>query len=129
MITRAFSANGTSRTHRPGTRCVGRWADDGFTVAVIPGDDAETSRLLPLPLDLRNHSPSGFAWGYGGSRPAQIALAIRADAVGDDLDERHYQDFKRAIIASLDHERPWEIIRELITNCIARQPALTGDCA
>ncbi|MCK4554525.1 hypothetical protein KAU19_06245, partial [Candidatus Parcubacteria bacterium] len=23
-----------------------------------------------------NHSPDGFAWGYGGSGPAQLALAI-----------------------------------------------------
>ena len=26
--------------------------------------------------DLRNHSPTGFAWGYGGSGPSQLALAI-----------------------------------------------------
>jgi len=25
---------------------------------------------------VRNHSPDGFAWGYGGSGPAQLALAI-----------------------------------------------------
>lgn len=24
----------------------------------------------------RNHSPDGFAWGYGGSGPAQLALAL-----------------------------------------------------
>lgn len=26
--------------------------------------------------NLRNHSPDGFNWGYGGSGPAQLALAI-----------------------------------------------------
>jgi len=26
-------------------------------------------------LDLYNHSPTGFEWGYGGSGPAQLALA------------------------------------------------------
>lgn len=34
----------------------------------------------PLPLApslaVANHSPDGFAWGYGGSGPAQLALAI-----------------------------------------------------
>ena len=29
-------------------------------------------------LDLANHSPTGFSWGYGGSGPAQLALAILA---------------------------------------------------
>jgi len=37
---------------------------------------------------LWNHSPDGFEWGYGGSGPAQLALAI-------------YQDFKLALIAAL----------------------------
>lgn len=31
---------------------------------------------LPPRYDLRNHSPSGFEWGYNGSGPAQLALAI-----------------------------------------------------
>ena len=31
-------------------------------------------------LDLANHSPTGFEWGYGGSGPAQLALALLADA-------------------------------------------------
>lgn len=35
-------------------------------------------------LDLRNHSPAGFEWGYGGSGPAQLALALAADVLGDD---------------------------------------------
>jgi len=29
--------------------------------------------------DLMNHSPDGFEYGYGGSGPAQLALAILAD--------------------------------------------------
>lgn len=36
---------------------------------------------LPLRLDLRSHSPAGFAWGYGGSGPAQLALALLAHAL------------------------------------------------
>ena len=26
--------------------------------------------------NLKNHSPTGFSWGYGGSGPSQLALAI-----------------------------------------------------
>jgi len=39
---------------------------------------------LPLCLDLWGHSPTGFGWGYGGSGPAQLSLALLADALGDD---------------------------------------------
>jgi hypothetical protein len=46
-------------------------------------------------LKLRNHSPDGFNWGYGGSGPAQTALAILLDATGDEkVAQYHYQQFK-----------------------------------
>lgn len=52
--------------------------------------------------DLYNHSPNGFAWGYEGSGPAQLALAVCAEVLGDDQhDLSVYQDFKRALIAGL----------------------------
>lgn len=46
----------------------------------------EEGRKYPLPLftEIRNHSPTGFEWGYGGSGPAQLALAILADHFGAD---------------------------------------------
>lgn len=31
---------------------------------------------LSLHLDLVNHSPTGFEWGYGGSGPSQLAFCI-----------------------------------------------------
>jgi hypothetical protein len=65
-------------------------------------------RELPLRLDLRNASPTGFEWGYGGSGPAQLALAILADATGDDdLALRLHQPFKWAWIAPLPRHSPW----------------------
>ena len=46
-----------------------------------------------------NHS-SDFNWGYGGSGPAQLALAILLDVTGDeDLASRHHQAFKREFVA------------------------------
>jgi hypothetical protein len=51
-------------------------------------------------LRIRNHSPDGFNWGYAGSGPAQLALAILLDVVADPrFAERHYQDFKREYVA------------------------------
>jgi hypothetical protein len=39
-------------------------------------------RLDPRPSQrLWNHSPDGFEWGFGGSGPAQLALAILLDAI------------------------------------------------
>jgi len=46
--------------------------------------DADGCRALDPRFDLRMHSPDGFEWGYGGSGPAQLALALAADALGDD---------------------------------------------
>ena len=84
-----------------GTRCNG--------VALVRVD----GRPLPPRFDLRNHSPTGFEWGYEGSGPAQLALAILCDhlsmaAKAQDLHydtdleaEDLYHDFKRLVIANL----------------------------
>lgn len=68
------------------------------------GNPCVTVNRLPLPLrlDLLNHSPSGFAWAYHGSGPAQLALALLADHLGDDAQALDlYQAFKRAVVARL----------------------------
>src|SRR4051812_46644555 len=49
----------------------------------LRGHGSTRTRPLELRLDLVNHSPTGFGWGYGGSGPAQLALAILADYLGD----------------------------------------------
>jgi hypothetical protein len=50
---------------------------------------------------IRNHSPDGFKWGYGGSGPAQLALAILLLYVPAETAQLHYQDFKFGYIAGL----------------------------
>jgi len=57
--------------------------------------------LLPAAsLKVFNHSPTGFEWGYSGSGPAQLALAILLDYLGDvNRAIRNYQDFKCAYVA------------------------------
>lgn len=49
----------------------------GGPMVVAVEDGVE--RALDPRLDLANHSPTGFGWGYNGSGPAQTALAILAD--------------------------------------------------
>lgn len=53
-------------------------------------------------LKLRNHSPTGFCWGYGGSGPAQLALAVLLDITDEETALSNYQDFKRDVIAGLN---------------------------
>ena len=48
-----------------------------------------------------NHSPDGFAWGYGGSGPAQLALAICLEIMGPDKAPEVYQQVKADIVAGL----------------------------
>ena len=45
-----------------------------------------------------NHSPDGFCWGYGGSGPSQLALAIILKLTGQPAG---YQEFKWKVIAKL----------------------------
>lgn len=68
---------------------------------------------LDLRLDLRDHSPTGFEWGYGGSGPSQLALAILADLLDDDTALKYYQDFKRGCISRIGSER-WNLSEDAI---------------
>lgn len=68
-------------------------------------------RLDPGPsLAIANHSPDGFAWGYSGSGPAQLALAILLHEYGSPSWARtYYQEFKSAKIARFDQDHGWEM--------------------
>jgi len=81
------------------------------------------------PLDPRlsivNHSPTGFAWGYWGSGPAQLSFALIADALVSSIEEKHpelrasvltrarnpalYQTFKQQVVGTWPREEPFEI--------------------
>lgn len=66
-------------------------------------------RPLNPRLDLWNHSPTGFEWSYGGSGPAQLALAILADHLGDDRQALAvHQTFKFEVVAGLP-KRAWTL--------------------
>jgi hypothetical protein len=81
----------------------GRRAGHGGLIVTKHVDDLPPVEL-DLRLDLRNHSPTGFELGYSGSGPAQLALAITADVLGDDHARHVYQDFKQAFVARWPRE-------------------------
>lgn len=73
----------------------------GGDVALYAEDGLAVRRIEPEPsLKLRNHSPTGFEFGYDGSGLAQLALAILLDHTGRKWASlKLYQDFKKAFIA------------------------------
>jgi hypothetical protein len=74
---------------------------------------------LPPRNDLRDHSPSGFEWGYGGSGPLQLGLALLAHCLEDDeLALEHYRDFTRMVVAGLP-EHEWQLSAGEIRATIA----------
>lgn len=78
--------------------------DRGFPVVSVREGDAET-RLDPAPSQkVRNHSPDGFEFGYAGSGPAQLALAILLDFTGRPPPPACYQSFKFFFLAGMRTE-------------------------
>lgn len=76
-------------------RIEGTWQTRAVTVDGRSLSPARSQRVW-------NHSPDGFNWGYGGSGPAQLALAILLAAGVDHEDAATYhQAFKWAVIAPL----------------------------
>lgn len=73
---------------------------------------------------LANHSPDGFCWGYEGSGPAQLALALLLYFSDRQSALQHYQAFKREVVAHLSDDftlskervREWLELRSVKTR-------------
>ena len=66
--------------------------------------------------DLHTYSLNNFEWGYEGDETRQLALAILADAAGDDAARAQCEPFMRAIVANFDNE--WEITDEQVRTAL-----------
>ncbi len=78
---------------------------DGLTV-LVNGIKLEPERSLKV----FNHSPDGFEWGYGGSGPSQLALAILLDYTNDEnLSVRLHHPFLDKYVSKFPKER-WQIV-------------------
>jgi hypothetical protein len=87
-------------------RYVGERTPDGCQVVVVDTSSPDGSYMLDPRFDIRNHSPDGFNFGYSGSGPSQLALALLADAINDDERAQDmYQTFKFKVISRLEGDR------------------------
>lgn len=78
--------------------------------------DGETS--LPPRYDLKKVSNNGFEWTYEGDEPAQLALALLADHLGDDARAlRYYDAFMREVVAYFEND--WCITSDEIDHVLA----------
>jgi hypothetical protein len=77
-----------------------------------------------LSLKLRNHSPTGFEWGYGGSGPAQLALAILLWVLIAPEALQLYQLFKFQVIGGLNRDHWIMADHDVRTWAQAQQPLL-----
>jgi hypothetical protein len=92
----------------------------------IEGAPLVTVDGKPLPpgpsLKVWNHSPAGFEWGYAGSGPAQLALALLLDATGDpEYAEIMHQRFKFDVVCMFQSEQ-WTLSERHLLAWIAAHP-------
>lgn len=87
---------------------LGKRTPDGPTVLI-----EKSGEITPL-LHVKKHSES-LEWGYGGSAPADLARSILFDAVGEELANRHYQDFKFDVVAEFQADG-WELSKRQVLD-------------
>ena len=73
---------------------------------------------------LVNHSPTGFEWGYCGSGPAQLSLAILLSHTKDQhLALDMYNKFLFDVISKI-HSTDWEISNKKIEDWIKAEKTI-----
>ena len=74
---------------------------------------------LPPRYDLKRLSKTGFEWTFEGPGPAQLALALLADHLGDDRAAlARYEGFMRDVVAHLDNA--WRLTGVEIDRALGR---------
>lgn len=68
--------------------------------------------------DLSSDSPDGFEWGYLGDAPDRLAIALLADAAGDDVAIANHQLFQRRVVVGLGGE--WRLTDAMILDWLER---------
>ena len=105
---------------KPITHFHGKRDSEGICHLYKSNDEYQVEILPDRSQKIYNHSPDGFEWGYGGSGPSQLSLAIMLEATDDDRKALNlYQGFKFDVVSGLPYaERtiPIEKIEAWITS-------------
>jgi hypothetical protein len=100
---------------------IGKVRDSDWNVFVLDENDPEASGRLDPGYRYVNHSPDGFAWGYGGSGPAQLAFALLLDVTGNiDRALAAYQDYKWQVIAKLPIDQNFQLTEAEVMVALQR---------
>jgi hypothetical protein len=103
-----------------------RGEPDGTVKVILPSGKSRPLRHVVL------HSPTGFGWGYGGSGPADLALSLLCDVLGENPSEKqiyhgrfrayaHHQNFKREFVARWEINRGFEIDSQTIADWLSKR--------
>ena len=93
---------------------LGKRTENGCLVYKI-GEDMSIEELTPdRSLEVYNHSPTGFEWGYGGSGPHQLALAILIEALTEHFVEgQGIEETPEQTALRLYHQFVWSVVCHL----------------
>ncbi len=91
--------------------------EGGKEVFVYPNENMnlrDETVLDPKPSqEIMNHSPDGFNWGYSGSGPSQLALAMLLEVYGSkQVALKFYNRFTKEVIAHMPER--WVLTDEAI---------------
>jgi hypothetical protein len=87
--------------------------------------EGQSPRPLDPRFDLRRHADA-LNWGFGGSGPAQLALALAADVLQDDMAARAvYQRLKFRVVGRLPQDG-WALSEEQLRQAIREIQAERG---
>ena len=82
---------------------------DGENLTKIPPDRSQA---------VYNHSPDGYEWGYSGSGPSQLALAIMLEITGNDRRALTlYHEFKFAVVSGMPSDY-WSLPVETVQKWV-----------
>ena len=77
---------------------------------------------------LMNHNADGFDWGFIGSGPSQLALALLLEVTdNDEVALSYYHDFSRSVVSCLPLKR-WTLTADAIRQWIGEWKVAMNLC-
>lgn len=118
MTTRGIPGDGASLHDSPVVKYAGLRAPNRVTTVLRLHQNNKFTHLVPRD-DLWHHAAQ-YDWGLADAGASRLALAILADAVGDDLAMAHYRSFTFAVVARLKKDK-WNVGRDWVVAWVDNQ--------